>query len=271
MPRIAALATAAGSHRRSLRSRFSTIRSGRIGFAVREVPPDSGAVLDIGCGQGWVLGELPAAVRRVGVDTDEELIAIGREERPDCDLRVIDGAQLPFGEAEFDVVLLGDVIEHVGDENKQHVIDEALRVLKDGGRFIVTAPHAGVLAFLDPLDYKRRLPAVYRRFERRRGHAPSTPRAIGHRHVTLVEVVGLLGGRAELVRVEYSGPTPVFDLLIAGVVALRLFLRLPESIDRPLALGAALETSIPAPRFLALHMRLVARRVPRAGTVDLTG
>lgn len=263
MRRRSSLETAVGPHARSVRARLQASRSGRIGFAIREVPSDAAAVLDIGCGQGWVLGELPVAARRVGVDTDGTLIAVGRVERPGCDLRVIDGCELPFADAEFDVVLLGDVIEHVGAANKQLVIDEALRVLKDDGRFILTAPHAGLLAFLDPLDYKRRFPSVYRLFERRRGHAPSTPHKVGHQHITLSEIMGYIGGRAEVTCVEYCGFAPMFDLLIGLTVALRLFVPLSESIDRRLASGAALETSIPAPRFLALHMRLVARRTHR--------
>ncbi len=261
---ITAMASAAGPYRRSLRCRLATSGSGRIGFAIREVPRDAAAVLDIGCGQGWVLGELPATARRVGIDTDVALIAIGCAERPDCDLRAINGTELPFADAEFDAVLLGDVIEHVGQANKQQVIDEALRVLKDDGRLILTAPHAGLLAFLDPLDYKRRFPEIYRLFERRRGHGPSTPHDVGHQHVDLAEITDLIGGHAELTRVEYSGATFFCDLLIGLVIVLRLFIPLPIAIDRPLGIGAACESSIPAPRFLALHMRLVARRVNRS-------
>ena len=45
---------------------------------------------------------------------------------------------LPFRDNAFDVVTLLDVIEHIPDENEAAVIGEALRVLKSGGRLVVS-------------------------------------------------------------------------------------------------------------------------------------
>lgn len=46
----------------------------------------------------------------------------------------------PFRSRSFDTVILGDVIEHV--ENPSFVLREAHRVLKVGGRLLVSTPHA---------------------------------------------------------------------------------------------------------------------------------
>jgi 2-polyprenyl-3-methyl-5-hydroxy-6-metoxy-1,4-benzoquinol methylase len=52
----------------------------------------------------------------------------------------------PFTDDEFDVVILSEVIEHVGEENKRGVVDEAHCLLRGGGLFIFTAPYAGTFA-----------------------------------------------------------------------------------------------------------------------------
>ncbi len=49
------------------------------------------------------------------------------------------GEALPFREKSFDCVLLSEVIEHL--EAPQHSIEEARRVLKPGGRLLVTTPN----------------------------------------------------------------------------------------------------------------------------------
>jgi SAM-dependent methyltransferase len=69
--------------------------------------------------------------------------------RPDV---FADGAKLPFLDATFDTVLLLEVLEHVADAPA--VLDEIARVLKPGGRLLLSVP------FLYPLhdaphDYRR--------------------------------------------------------------------------------------------------------------------
>lgn len=48
--------------------------------------------------------------------------------------------KIPFGDDYFDNVIAGDVIEHL--ENPSHFLREVNRVLKKGGRFILSTPHA---------------------------------------------------------------------------------------------------------------------------------
>jgi SAM-dependent methyltransferase len=56
-----------------------------------------------------------------------------------------DGARLPFKDAVFDTVFAIDVIEHVPDERA--LIIEALRVLRPGGRLIMTTPNSTISVF----------------------------------------------------------------------------------------------------------------------------
>lgn len=56
-----------------------------------------------------------------------------------------DGARLPFKDAAFDVVYSLDVMEHVPDERL--LIKDALRVLRPGGRLVMTTPNSTIRVF----------------------------------------------------------------------------------------------------------------------------
>lgn len=59
---------------------------------------------------------------------------------------------LPFGDGFFDTVILAETVEHV--ENPSHVLRECNRVLKNGGRLVVSTPQANYLfTFLRNLVY----------------------------------------------------------------------------------------------------------------------
>lgn len=56
------------------------------------------------------------------------------------DVHHFDGARLPFADAEFDVVVIADMLEHV--EADAAFLREVARVTKPGGRLVVNTPHA---------------------------------------------------------------------------------------------------------------------------------
>jgi len=75
--------------------------------------------------------------RVYGVDIDAERAAQTRQLLPN--IAVAPAEQLPFAQGSFDVVLLHEVIEHVGDDRQ--AIREAHRVLASGGRMVIFAPN----------------------------------------------------------------------------------------------------------------------------------
>ena len=99
------------------------------------------AFLDAGCGDGRYLaalaGELPP--RRAGCDLSERILETARA-RVDADLRQANLEALPFADAEFDLVLCSQVIEHVLDADL--AVAELARVLRPGGRLVISTDNA---------------------------------------------------------------------------------------------------------------------------------
>jgi ubiquinone/menaquinone biosynthesis C-methylase UbiE len=109
-------------------------RLGRFVIAWRTrvvVPHIRGRLLDIGCG----LNELVRAY--TGDGTGVDVFQWG-----DVDLVVDDTSHLPFGAAEFDTVAIVAALNHI--PNREEALAEAYRVLKPGGRIIVTMISAPV-------------------------------------------------------------------------------------------------------------------------------
>jgi SAM-dependent methyltransferase len=98
---------------------------------LRALPRDGASLLDVGCGDGAVLAELAAQRPRwtlAAVEIAEAAARIARERLPAIDVRVYDGARLPWPESSFDVGLLSHVLEHVDDP--QAVLGEVSRVCR---------------------------------------------------------------------------------------------------------------------------------------------
>jgi 2-polyprenyl-3-methyl-5-hydroxy-6-metoxy-1,4-benzoquinol methylase len=105
-------------------------------------------VLDVGCSQGIASILLAREGHRViGIDREHEAIRAARERldqeeaqvRERVEFRVGEGRAVGFPDGSFDAVLLGEVLEHQLDPGK--LLDEARRVLRPGGRIVVTTPY----------------------------------------------------------------------------------------------------------------------------------
>jgi 2-polyprenyl-3-methyl-5-hydroxy-6-metoxy-1,4-benzoquinol methylase len=105
-------------------------------------------VLDVGCGEAPFAAELAAeGVAVVGIDVAEEPLRRARELHAQLDLRVVDGeGPWDIPDASFDVVWAGEVIEHVPDTAAW--LSEVRRVLRSGGRLLLSTPAHGRLAML---------------------------------------------------------------------------------------------------------------------------
>ncbi len=99
-----------------------------------------GDLLDIGCGRGRILKLLASrANRAIGVDIDSDAREIARAELllaglPNCSLRQGDMYRLPFADAEFDTIVLDEILASA--EFPVRVLLEAKRLLKPNGRLL---------------------------------------------------------------------------------------------------------------------------------------
>ncbi|HEY4450241.1 MAG TPA: class I SAM-dependent methyltransferase [Solirubrobacteraceae bacterium] len=88
------------------------------------------SVLDVGCGEGILVQRWARALpesRVVGIDLEEESIQAAWSEHAAANLeyRVMEAANLPFGEDEFDLASAIEVLEHVPDP--EHTLAEMAR------------------------------------------------------------------------------------------------------------------------------------------------
>jgi len=61
---------------------------------------------------------------------------------PGLELRVADGRALPFADATFDHAYSISVLEHIEQPGDAEALEELARVVRPGGRVLVTLPHA---------------------------------------------------------------------------------------------------------------------------------
>ncbi len=109
-------------------------------FALADLQP-SDCVLDVGCGSGRDLPFIARiASRCVALDYSLEMIRAARSQgSPIRELLVGDATALPFPDGSFDKVIASEVIEHIPDWRR--AIREMARVLRPGGRLVLTTPN----------------------------------------------------------------------------------------------------------------------------------
>jgi 2-polyprenyl-3-methyl-5-hydroxy-6-metoxy-1,4-benzoquinol methylase len=100
-----------------------------------------GSLLDVGCGEGVLVhrwAKRLGAARVVGIDLEEESIQAGWAERqaPNLEYRVMEAANLPFADGEFELASAIEVLEHLPDP--EHTLSEMARCAR--GHLLVSVP-----------------------------------------------------------------------------------------------------------------------------------
>lgn len=95
-------------------------------------------ILDVGCGAGNMAHHLAHYGHVQGVDNNARPLAVAKERG--LEVREGQAQCLPFEDGEFDLVALLDTVEHVPDDQEALAFRECARVLKPGGKLLVTVP-----------------------------------------------------------------------------------------------------------------------------------
>lgn len=105
-------------------------------------------ILDIGCGPGSflsVLAELHPEVAATGTDIASPQIEFAIQhvspKHPNVKFQLLNGESLPYPDHSFDAVTSIEVVEHIHPFLAAKILAEARRVLRPGGKLIITTPN----------------------------------------------------------------------------------------------------------------------------------
>jgi SAM-dependent methyltransferase len=160
-----------------------------------------GKLLDLGCGKVPLYQAYRAYISdNICVDWQNSMHENAHIDY-ECDLT----KTLPFGDCEFDTILLSDVLEHI--PNPEALFYEMSRILKPAGRILLNVPFFYRL-HEEPHDYYRYTEYALRRFARLAnmqvlhliciGGSPEIAADMFAKHVRIVPLIG--GGVAKIVQ-----------------------------------------------------------------------
>jgi 2-polyprenyl-3-methyl-5-hydroxy-6-metoxy-1,4-benzoquinol methylase len=160
--------------------------------------PDGSRVLDVGCSTGYLARPLvERGCTVVGIELDERTAEVAREVCEEVLVGDVEALELPFEHGSFDVVLCGDVVEHLRDPRR--FLERVRPLLRDGGRLVLTTPNIA--------NWAIRLGLLFGRWRyTERGILDRT-----HTHLftrkTLAEALSAAGYR--IVELDFTAPVPV--------------------------------------------------------------
>ena len=115
-------------------------RNRLIVWALRRYFATARNMLEIGCGTGFVLSGIHAALPGLSLSGSEASctgLAVAARRLPSASLFQMDARNIPFRE-EFDVIGAFDVLEHIQEDER--VLAEMERAVKRGGGILITVP-----------------------------------------------------------------------------------------------------------------------------------
>lgn len=109
---------------------------------VRELSP-GGLHLEAGCGAGFWVAALRARGFQVeGIEYSSELVELVNRVKPDLPVRAGDALRIDCPDCHYDSYISIGVVEH-RSEGPEPFLEEARRVLKPGGKMLISVPFFG--------------------------------------------------------------------------------------------------------------------------------
>lgn len=132
--------------------------SGRLKYCIglaRKVGVKNKKIADVGCSNGLVANILAKSSKKyIGIDPSITAINFAKKRIKKADFLVSTADKLPIKDNSQDLVFMFDVIEHVPKRTERKVFKESLRILKKGGKFILTTPFDHpITTYSDPAWY----------------------------------------------------------------------------------------------------------------------
>lgn len=96
--------------------------------------------LDVGCGTGLLLRELP--VGTIGLDINPWAVRMAKKHVPNVEVVVGDAEKLPFRDKVFSTIICTESLEHMPKPKK--ALKEIYRILQHGGKLIGSVPNKSI-------------------------------------------------------------------------------------------------------------------------------
>lgn len=114
---------------------------------VREEIAPGSRLLDVACGPGTFIGSLPAGISCTGIDIAKAQIDYAHAHYATTERRfaLMAPGNLPVASDSFDVVTIVELIEHITAAEAAQLFTECRRVLRPGGKIVVTTPNYACL------------------------------------------------------------------------------------------------------------------------------
>lgn len=176
----------------------------------RLLPAHSERILDIGCQEARVTRfYLKKSNCVVGVDCQKDFLLRAKQLNPGLKIVGSFAESLPFIDCVFDYVILTEMLGCIS--NQSQCIREIYRIMKPGGKLIITVPYKGLFGFLDPDNFKFYFPHIYyRTFLLLKKKAPSKSVRFSKQddyypHYNFREIKSLLNSKFDICEIHRGG------------------------------------------------------------------
>jgi SAM-dependent methyltransferase len=189
------------------------------------LPTHSERMLDVGCGP--IASDYPYADKALRVTCIDWRLTISGPLPSNVEYLDADFTSIDLAPNTYDSIVAADVFEHITLEQEAVFVDKCVAALRRGGTMVVSVPHQGTFALLDPYQVR---PTIHRMLARiglyKRIHNGCCDIRKGHKHYILQELTKAFSP-LRVSQVVYFGY--MFDPLLSWAVSLsRVFGRTPS-------------------------------------------
>jgi SAM-dependent methyltransferase len=180
------------------------------------LPKQAARLLDVGCGP--ITSDYPYADKAQRVTCVDWNLKAPNSLPPNIECLSADFTAMELPPGSYDSVIAADVFEHILLEQEHAFVDKCVSALRPGGSMIISVPHRGTFACLDPYQIK---PAIHRILSRlglyKSMHNGFCDIRKGHKHYSLEEIAEKFSS-LQVSKVVYFGY--FFDPLFSWAIAL---------------------------------------------------
>ena len=189
---------------------------GRTSIICSLLPERPGRLLDVGCGP--ITPDYPFADKALRVTCIDWNLKRLSSLPSNVECLNADFTKIDLAPGVYDSVIAADVFEHILLEQEPIFVSKCVSVLRPGGSVIISVPHQGTFAFLDPYLVKPTIHRILRLLGMyKRVHNGCCDIRKGHKHYSLEELAAKFRP-LQVSQVVYFGY--FFDPLVTWAAAL---------------------------------------------------